>query len=90
MTKRLGLMVMGGDLRSRGRGFESQHRILDGHFSHLLYKLYCLFVESENNEKEARYGPFLKKYAKFLKMCKSGPLLLFSSFQKLLVNKCSF
>ena len=28
-----GLVVMGRDSRSKGRGFESQHRILDGHFS---------------------------------------------------------
>ena len=27
-----GLMVMGGDSCSKGREFESQHRILDGHF----------------------------------------------------------
>ena len=25
-------MVMGGDSRSEGRGFESRHRKLDGHF----------------------------------------------------------
>ena len=31
-----GIVVMGGDSRSKGRGFESQCRILDGHdiFSH--------------------------------------------------------
>ena len=28
------LMGMGGDLCSEGRGFESQHRILDRHSSH--------------------------------------------------------
>ena len=28
-------MVMGGDSRSKGCGFESRDRILDGHFSHL-------------------------------------------------------
>ena len=27
-----GLMVMGGDSCSKGRGFESRHHILDGHF----------------------------------------------------------
>ena len=26
-------MVMGRDSRSEGRGFESRHRVLDGHFS---------------------------------------------------------
>ena len=29
-----GLVVMLGDLRSKGRGFESQRRTLNGHFSH--------------------------------------------------------
>ena len=29
-----GLVVMGGDSCSEGLGFESQHRILDGRFSH--------------------------------------------------------
>ena len=28
-----GIVVMGGDSCSEGRGFESQYRILDGHFS---------------------------------------------------------
>ena len=30
-----GLVVMGGDSCSEGRGFESWHHILDGHFSHI-------------------------------------------------------
>ena len=30
-----GLVVMEGDSCSEGRGFESQHHILDGHFSHI-------------------------------------------------------
>ena len=30
-----GLVVMGGDSYSNGREFESRHRVLDGHFSHL-------------------------------------------------------
>ena len=30
-----GLVVTGGDSCSEGHGFESQHHILDGHFSHL-------------------------------------------------------
>ena len=29
-----GLVVMGGDSSYKGRGFESQHLLLDGHFSH--------------------------------------------------------
>ena len=28
-------MVMGGDSCSEGRGFESHHRLLDGHISHV-------------------------------------------------------
>ena len=30
-----GLVVMGADSCSKGCGFKSQHRIFDGHFSHL-------------------------------------------------------
>ena len=38
-------MVMGGDSCSEGHGFESQHRILDGHFSHLfVVKIVMMFV----------------------------------------------
>ena len=36
MIGRPGLVVMRGDSFERGRGFESQHWILDVHFSHLL------------------------------------------------------
>ena len=32
-----GLVVMGRDSCSEGRGFESQHHILDGKFSHNIY-----------------------------------------------------
>ena len=35
-------MVMGGDSRSKGCEFESQHRILDGHF--LTYLFVVKFV----------------------------------------------
>ena len=49
-------MVMGGDLCTEGCGFESQHCILDGHFSHKVVK----FVgKDENKRKEAGKGPFL-------------------------------
>ena len=37
----LGLVVMGGDSCSEGREFESQHHILDGHFSHINLLLNC-------------------------------------------------
>ena len=35
MVGSLGLVVMGGESCSEGRGFKSQLRILDGHFSRL-------------------------------------------------------
>ena len=41
-----GLVVMGRDSRSKGRGFESRRRILDGHdifHIELLWELHCLF-----------------------------------------------
>ena len=47
-------MVMGDDSRSRGCGFKSWHRILDGHdifHIDLLKKLYCLFEKTENKRK---------------------------------------
>ena len=37
-------MVMGGDSLSEGRGFEYQHRILDGHFSHIFVVKILKFV----------------------------------------------
>ena len=41
-----GLVVMGGDSHSKGHGFESRSRILDGHdiFSHLFVVKIVLFV----------------------------------------------
>ena len=40
-----GLVVMGGDSCSNGRGFESQQCILDGHFSHIfVVKIGMMFV----------------------------------------------
>ena len=38
-----GLVVKGVDLQSRGREFESWHRILDGYFSHHIVKI-VMFV----------------------------------------------
>ena len=37
-------MVMGRDSHSKGRGFESRHHILDGHFSHIFVVRIVLFV----------------------------------------------
>ena len=45
-------------LMSEGHGFKSQHRILDGHFSHL-FVVKIAVTKDEKNEKEAVVGPFL-------------------------------
>ena len=37
-------MVMGGDSCPDGRGFESQHCILDGHFSQIFVVKIVMFV----------------------------------------------
>ena len=39
-----GLVVMGRDLRSKGRGFDSWRGILDGHFSHFFVVKIVKFV----------------------------------------------
>ena len=39
-----GLVFMGDDSFSRGHGFKSQHRILDGHFSQIFVVKIVLFV----------------------------------------------
>ena len=55
-----GLVVKGGDLYSEGCEFESQSRILDGHFSYLLVLIIVKFVEKTKiNEKEVEFGPFV-------------------------------
>ena len=57
-----GLVVMGGDSRSKVRGFESQHRILDGHFSHIFVVKICnvCLNRPKINEKEAGLAHFKK------------------------------
>ena len=49
-------------VRSRSRQFESQHRILDGSYSHLFAVKFsiCLLNRPEINEEEAVDGPFFK------------------------------
>ena len=55
-------MVMGGDSRSKGHGLESQHCILDGHFSHLfVVKLLCLF-ERKYIKKRPGMAHFIIQY----------------------------
>ena len=56
-----GLVVMGGDSRSEGRGFESRCHILDGHFFTLICcKIVLIFVckRPKINEKEAGLAHF--------------------------------
>ena len=55
-------MVMGRNSHSKGLGFDSRRRILDGHFSHICCKncKVCL-KRLKINEKEAGVGPFFKK-----------------------------
>ena len=54
-----GLVVMGGDSCTECRGFESQHLILDGHFSHIfVVKIVMFFEKMKINEKEAGNGTF--------------------------------
>ena len=52
--------MLGRDSRSKGRGFESRHRNLDGHFSHtFVVKILLLFEKTENARKSGRGWPFL-------------------------------
>ena len=56
-----GLVVMGGDLCSKGCGFESR-RILDGHSLDLFVVNIVMFVwKDENKQKEAGYGQIFSK-----------------------------
>ena len=56
-------MVMGRDSHSKGRGFKSWHRILDGHFfTHIFVVKIEMFVEkAENKRKRGRGRPIFKK-----------------------------
>ena len=57
-------MVMGRDSRSEAHGFESRHRILDGHFFTYICCKNCNDVclkRTKINEKEAGVGPFFLK-----------------------------
>ena len=58
-----GLVVMGRNSHSKGHGFESRHRILDGHFFTYICCKNCnvCLKRPKINEKEAGVGPFKKK-----------------------------
>ena len=51
-------MVMGRESCFEGRGFESQHRIQDGHISHIFAIKFGSFEKTKINEKEAGDGTF--------------------------------
>ena len=55
-------MIMGRDSRSEGRGFESGHCLLDGHFFTFICCKNCnvCLKKTKINEKVAGDGPFLK------------------------------
>ena len=56
---------MGDDSCLRGHGFKSRCCTLDGHdifHFNFMHKLYCLFGNTENKQKEAGVDPFLKNY----------------------------
>ena len=57
-----GLVVMGRDSHLKGRGFESQHQILDGGFFTYICCKNCniCLIRPKINEKEAGVGPFKK------------------------------
>ena len=57
-----GLVVMGGDSCSEGRGFESRYHIQDGHFSHIFVLKVCnvCLKRPKINKKEAGVGQFKK------------------------------
>ena len=54
---------MGDNSCSKGREFESRHRLLDGHFSHWFVVKIVLFEKAENKQKEAEGGIITAKFA---------------------------
>ena len=68
-----GLVVMGRDSRSKGRRFESQHSILDGHFfTNICCKNWNVCLKRPKiNKKEVRSGP-LKNQKKGTHLLRKG------------------
>ena len=57
-----GLVVMGGESCSEGRGFKSQNCLLDGHFfTYIVVKIVMFVWKDKKTIKEARDGKFKKK-----------------------------
>ena len=64
-----GIVVMGRDSRSKGRGFKSRHRIRVGHFFTYICSKNCndvFFKRLKINEKEAGVGPFKNSIERLL------------------------
>ena len=59
-----GLEVMGRDSHSEGCGFESRHRILDGHFFTYCKNCNVCLKKTENKQKRGRGWPIFKKKRK--------------------------
>ena len=62
-----GIVVIGDNSCSRGRGFESQRRTLDGHLLTLICCKNCIVClkRLKINEKKSGVGPFFKKVSKY-------------------------
>ena len=62
-----GLVVMGGESCSEGRGFKSRYHILDGHFSHIFVVKICNFClkRPKINKKRPGLAHFFKKKLPF-------------------------
>ena len=59
-----GLVVIGDDFCTRGRGFESLHRIPDRHFSHeFVVKIVLFVLRPKIKRKRGRGGPNFKKFS---------------------------
>ena len=64
---------MGDDSCSKGCGFKSPRRILDGHFFILIYCKNCIVClkNPKINEEEAGFGPFKKTFCGAMNRSKS-------------------
>ena len=68
-----GLVVMGGDSRSKGPVFESQHQILDAYFHIFFAENIVMFVyKTKINDKEAGDGPLIKNISESISFQRSN------------------
>ena len=73
-----GLVVMGRDSCFKGRGFESWHHILDGHFFTYICCKNCIVClkKTKNKRKRGRVGPFFKSIKIYLFIISSSQRVL--------------